>query len=78
MHDEQDIPWSGMCVIYRSNWVGKQLQARFSSVMEPRIAPSNGSANQARELCVLFKLFTNNLAHDFRGQWHVISREMSP
>lgn len=29
MHDEQKIPWSDMCVTYRSNWMGKKLNEIF-------------------------------------------------
>lgn len=29
MNDEQEIPWSDMCVSYRSNWMGKTLHKAF-------------------------------------------------
>lgn len=31
MHDEQHIPWSEMCVTYRSNWMGEKLNNIFAS-----------------------------------------------
>jgi superfamily I DNA/RNA helicase len=31
MHDEQQIPWSEMCVTYRSNWMGEKLSNIFMS-----------------------------------------------
>ena len=31
MHDEQAIPWSDMCVTYRSNWMGEKLNNIFAS-----------------------------------------------
>ncbi|MCP4234850.1 MAG: ATP-binding domain-containing protein, partial [Aestuariibacter sp.] len=30
MHDEQQIPWSDMCVTYRSNWMGEKLNDIFA------------------------------------------------
>lgn len=29
LHEEQDIPWSEMCVTYRSNWMGEKLRRFF-------------------------------------------------
>jgi hypothetical protein len=31
MHKEQGAPWSDMCVIYRSNWMGEKLQSKLVS-----------------------------------------------
>jgi len=31
MHEEQGAPWSDMCVIYRSNWMGEKLQSKLIS-----------------------------------------------
>ena len=30
MHDEQQVPWSEMCVTYRSNWMGEKLNTIFA------------------------------------------------
>ncbi|TVO75887.1 MAG: AAA family ATPase [Sedimenticola selenatireducens] len=30
MHDEQQVPWSDMCVTYRSNWMGEKLNNIFA------------------------------------------------
>ena len=35
MHDEQGIPWSDMCVTYRSNWMGEKLHAQLTSIGVP-------------------------------------------
>jgi superfamily I DNA/RNA helicase len=31
MHEEQGMPWSDMCVTYRSNWMGEKLKAAFTA-----------------------------------------------
>ena len=35
MQDEQESPWSDMCVTYRSNWMGEKLYAQFTSLGVP-------------------------------------------
>ena len=35
MHDEQGVPWSDMCVIYRSNWMGEKLYSKLISIGAP-------------------------------------------
>ena len=30
VHDEQAVPWSDMCVLYRSAWMGERLKAAFA------------------------------------------------
>ena len=35
MHDEREIPWSDMCVTYRSNWMGEKLHAQLTSIGVP-------------------------------------------
>jgi len=35
MHDEQGIPWSDMCVTYRSNWMGEKLHTQLASIDVP-------------------------------------------
>ncbi|WP_447968567.1 DEAD/DEAH box helicase [Nitrospira sp. M1] len=32
MHDEQGIPWSDMCITYRSSWMGEKLHAQLASI----------------------------------------------
>jgi hypothetical protein len=35
LHDEQEIPWSAMCVTYRSKWMGEKLCKAFSEAQIP-------------------------------------------
>jgi hypothetical protein len=36
LHEEREIPWSQMCVVYRANWMGIQLEKRFAEAGIPR------------------------------------------
>jgi len=36
LHQEKDIPWSQMCVVYRANWMGKELDRQFAELDIPR------------------------------------------
>ena len=35
VHDEQAVPWSDMCVLYRSAWMGERLKAAFAGESIP-------------------------------------------
>ncbi|MCP5347114.1 MAG: NERD domain-containing protein [Pseudomonadales bacterium] len=35
LHEDQSIPWSDMCVTYRSNWMGERLEAAFAAESIP-------------------------------------------
>ncbi len=35
IHDEQETPWSDMCVTYRSHWMGEKLHVRLTSMGVP-------------------------------------------
>ena len=35
VHEKQDVPWSDMCVTYRSNWMGETLQREMASIGIP-------------------------------------------
>lgn len=36
LHEENDIPWSHMCVTYRANWMGRELDKLFAAEAIPR------------------------------------------
>ncbi len=50
LNEEQGIPWSDMCVTYRSNWMGEKLKEAFSAERLPCQWLSNAKAKRQLKL----------------------------
>lgn len=46
LHEEQGVPWSDMCVTYRSNWMGDPLKAAFTAASIPCQLLGNSKAKK--------------------------------
>ncbi|WP_041070283.1 3'-5' exonuclease [Thiolapillus brandeum] len=46
LHQEKEIPWSQMCVVYRANWMGKELDKQFAAQDIPRHCLSDSSSKK--------------------------------